>query len=277
VANQPGATDLITAVSNALRRNGVGIRQTASPPASANGRQLSATIERQRKELQELQRSHDELTRKVDALEKRSKSLLGALDQLKDLPLQRLALQSQVQAARIQQVTGVVSNIQAAAFGETGKVFTRNNLVLAGNQLFWIFLDPVLRRFGVISGTSPSIVTWLAPVGSLLTGQLALANQQHVRFISGVATVTPGTVTFDILRDRIADGFWEEFQRRTDVAVTAVVLGQARLVAFAEVRQGVLRVGVTLPDVDPLLSPPAPPPVQPVRVAWIVDTGVASG
>jgi hypothetical protein len=41
----------------------------------------------------------------------------------------------------------------------------------------------------------------MAPVGSLLTGQLALANQQHVRFISGVAIVKPSTVTFDILRD----------------------------------------------------------------------------
>jgi hypothetical protein len=274
VADQSGATDLVTAVSNALGRSGDAIRQTASPPAAANARQLSATIERQRQKLQQLQRSHDDLAQKVEALEKRSKSLSGVLDQLKDLPQQRLALQSHVQAARMQQVSGVVSNVQAAAFGEKGSVFTRNNLLLAGNQLFWVFLDPVLRRFGVISGTAPSIVTWLAPVGSLLTGQLALANQQHVRFISGVSTVTEGTVTVEVLRARIADGFYEEFQRRTDIAVTAATLDEAPFVAFGSVRQGVLRLGVTRTEIE-VFSPPAPP--KPVRVAWIVDTGVGSG
>jgi len=278
VADQSGVTDLVTGVSNALARSGDALRQTASP-AAANARQLSATIERQRQKLQQLQRSHDDLAQKVEALEKRSKSLSGALDQLKELPQQRLALQSHVQAARMQQVSGVVSNVQAAAFGEKGSVFTRNNLLLAGNQLFWVFLDPVLRRFGVISGTAPSIVTWLAPVGSLLTGQLALANQQHVRFVSGVSTVTEGTVTVEILRDRIADGFYEEFQRRTDIAVTAVVLDEASFVAFASVRQGVLRLGVTRAGIDDvgLLSPPAQPAPQLVRVAWIVDTGVGGG
>ena len=217
-----------------------------------------------------LQRSHDDLAQKVEALEKRSKSLSGVLDQLKELPQQRLALQSHVQAARMQQVSGVVSNVQAAAFGEKGSVFTRNNLLLAGNQLFWVFLDPVLRRFGVISGTAPSIVTWLAPVGSLLTGQLALANQQHVRFISGVSTVTEGTVTVETLRDRIADGFYEEFQRRTDIAVTAVALDEAPFVAFASVRQGVLRLGVTRAGIDDVGIPLSRPQLSLPRnsCAW---------
>jgi hypothetical protein len=284
VAERSEATDLITAVSNALKRNGSDARQQA--PVSANERQLSETIERQRKELRQLRQSHDDLTKKVEALEKRTKSLLGVLDQLNELPQQRQALQSQVSSARIQQVAGVVGNVQAAAFGDAGSIFTRNNLFLAGNQLFWIFLDPVLRRLGVISGTSPSIITWLAPVGSLVTGQIALSNQQHVRFISGVATVTPPKVTFDVLRDRVADGFYKEFQRRTDIAVTAVVLDNAPFVPFAEVREGVLRVGVTPLDV-PVPSPPdddvivvslkaASGPAT-VRVAWVVDTGAGRG
>ena len=155
--------------------------------------------------------------------------------------------------------------------------------------------DPALRRLGLISGTAPSIVTWLAPVGSLLTGQAVLANQQHVRFISGVSTVTPPTVTLEVLRGRIAGGFYEEFRRRTDIAVTAVVLDQAQFVPFASVRDGVLRVGVNPippPPVVPsplsgggggpfVLSisvPPAPQPApQTVRVAWVVDTGVVGG
>lgn len=285
MAERPEATDLITAVSNAFKRNGLDARPPAAPATSADHRQLLDTIERQRKALRQLRESHEDLTKKVEALEKRTKSLLGVFDQLNALPEQRQALESQVSSARIQQVAGVIGNVQAAAFGDAGSIFTRNNLFLAGNQLFWIFLDPVLRRLGMISGTSPSIITWLAPVGSLVTGQLALANQQHVRFISGVARVTPPNVTFDVLRDRVADGFWKEFQRRTDIAVTAVVLDSAPFVPFAEVREGVLRVGVT-PIGGDVLSPPdngdvvefsAAPAQTTVRVAWVVDTGAGRG
>lgn len=285
MAERPEATDLITAVSNAFKRNGSDSRPPAAPATSADHRQLLDTIERQRKALRQLRESHEDLTKKVEALEKRTKSLLGVFDQLNALPEQRQALESQVSSARIQQVAGVIGNVQAAAFGDAGSIFTRNNLFLAGNQLFWIFLDPVLRRLGMVSGTSPSIITWLAPVGSLVTGQLALANQQHVRFISGVARVTPPNVTFDVLRDRVADGFWKEFQRRTDIAVTAVVLDSAPFVPFAEVREGVLRVGVT-PIGGDVLSPPdngdvvefsAAPAQTTVRVAWVVDTGAGRG
>jgi hypothetical protein len=285
VAERPEATDLIAAVSNAFKRNGSDARPPAAPAISANQRQLLDTIERQRKALRQLRESHEDLTKKVEALEKRTKSLLGVFDQLNALPEQRQALESQVSSARIQQVAGVIGNVQAAAFGDAGSIFTRNNLFLAGNQLFWIFLDPVLRRLGVIGGTSPNIITWLAPVGSLVTGQIALANQQHVRFISGVATVTPPKVTFDVLRDRVADGFYQEFQRRTDIAVTAVVLDNAPFVPFAEVREGVLRVGVT-PIGGDVLSPPdngdvveffAAPAQITVRVAWVVDTGAGRG
>lgn len=247
--------------------------------ASNYQRQLTGTIERQRNQLRHLRRSHAELTKKVEALEKRAKSWRGLLDDLKDLPQQRQALQSQVSSLRVQQATGVVGTVQAAAFGDRGRFFTRNNLLLAGNQLFWLFLDPVLRGFGVISGTSPSVVTWLAPVGTLMTGQLAFADQQHERFVSGVTTVTPGRVAFEGLRNRIADGLFETFQRRTDVPVTAAVLGNVPFIAAADVRQGVLRVSVTeivVQDFD-LSSIPIPSPVQRVRVAWVIDTGVSNG
>ena len=150
MAERPEATDLITAVSNAFKRNGSDARPPAAPATSADHRQLLDTIERQRKALRQLRESHEDLTKKVEALEKRTKSLLGVFDQLNALPEQRQALESQVSSARIQQVAGVIGNVQAAAFGDAGSIFTRNNLFLAGNQLFWIFLDPVLRRLGMI-------------------------------------------------------------------------------------------------------------------------------
>ena len=246
--------------------------------ASNYERQVATTIEKQRQQLRHLRRSHEELTKKVEALEKRAKSWLGVVDDLKELPQQRQALQSQVSSMRFQQVTGVVGNIQAAAFGDSGSFFTRNNLLLAGNQLFWIFLDPMLRRFGVISGTAPSIVSWLAPVGSLVTGQLALADQQHERFVSGVTSVIPGRVSLEGLRDRIADGLFETFQRRTNVPVTAAVLDNARFIAAADVRQGMLRVSVTAIVVQDAAPPSiALPAGQGVRVAWVIDTGVGNG
>src|SRR5262249_19122115 len=105
--------------------------------------------------------------------------------------LQRLqqarALRAQAFRAQVKEVTSVVNTVQATAFGQRGSVFATNNLLLAGNQLFWTFLDPVLQRVGVLDATSATVVAALAPLGTLATGQILLADRQHVRFISGVA------------------------------------------------------------------------------------------
>ncbi len=102
---------------------------------------------------------------------------------------------------QIQHVNSVVNSMQAAAFGEKGSLLTTNNLLLAANQLLWQFIDPLLRGMGFALGPSPSLLTWLSPVGSLLTGQLVVGNRQHVRFISGVVTFD-GTRPFS--RERVA-------------------------------------------------------------------------
>jgi hypothetical protein len=228
-----------------------------------------------RDDFDELQRSHEDLTSRVETLEKRSKNLLGVLDTLKDFPAQQQQIQSYIESAKIQQITNVVGNLQTAAFGDSGSIFTTNNLLLAGNQLFWILLDPLLRRFGVISGSSPSIITWLAPIGSVITGQLTLANRQHVRFVSGVSLVRPGGSTLEVLRSRIADGSWEDFQRRTDVPATAVVLDRPNQRASAEVNDGVLRLAVVSGGATDILL--ATGVKAPVRVAWMIDTGLGRG
>ena len=135
------------------------------------------------------------------------------------LEVQRLALRSQIQSA-----TQVVNTVQAAAYGERGRVFSTNNLLLAGNQLFWSLLDPVLQRAGLLDAASSTLVAALAPIGTLFTGELVLGNRQHVRFISGVSTVpTDGTVVSESLRGRVVEGAWPAFSRRTDVPVTAAL------------------------------------------------------
>ena len=100
--------------------------------------------------LEQLRQSHEELARKVAALEERSNlSVNGLLENLKGLQLR--AFESQVQ-----QVTGVVNSVQATAYGDRGSVLTTNNLLLAGNQLFWTLLDPLLRQLGLTPENEPS-------------------------------------------------------------------------------------------------------------------------
>src|SRR5207249_770977 len=86
--------------------------------------------------------------------------------------------------AQIQNVTNIVNSVQAAAYGQKGSVLATNNLLLAGNQLLWSLIDPVLQRAGVVNATSGTVLAAMAPLGSLLTGQLVFADRQHVRFIS---------------------------------------------------------------------------------------------
>ena len=127
---------------------------------------------------------------------------------------------------QIQNVTNVVNSVQSAAYGQRGSVLATNNLLLAGNQLFWTFLDPLLQTAGITSATSPSFLARLAPLGSLLTGHVALGNRQHVRFISGLAVFDGTTaVALTSLRNRIGSAFWPEFRRRTNIPVTAAFVG----------------------------------------------------
>jgi hypothetical protein len=187
---------------------------------------------------------------------------------------QRQELRALALNARIQSVTNVVNSTQSAAFGQRGSVFATNNLVLAGNQLFWTFLDPFLRSAGIVEGVSPGVFAILAPLGSLLTGQLALGDQQHERFISGIAVFDgTNTVAIESLRAKIASGLWAEFQRRTTIPVTAVPLDPAAVAIRAEVRRGVLVVTILTPRFTALDKSPFPT----VRVAWMVDTGADVG
>jgi hypothetical protein len=201
------------------------------------------------------------LARKVAALEERSNIAVdGLLQNLKGLQAQQTALYAQ-------QANSVVNSMQAAAYGSRGDVLATNNLLIAGNQLLWTFIDPLLRVLGVTSGPLPAAVTMLSPVGSLLTGYVALGNRQHVRFISGIATFRGRrNVVFDTLRDRIADSLWPEFQQRTNVPVTVVPVGNVRVfIVSAAVRDGVLRI-----EVEKRGS-------ETVQIAWMVDTGADVG
>jgi hypothetical protein len=259
-----------------------------------------AVLQRQSDAIESLRQSHAELAKKVATLQAESnRSIVGLLRGIEGLEqklhaakVQERALRAQNALARtrvrrqqrtiesmattsqIHDVTAVVNSVQSAAFGERGSVFATNNLLLAGNQLLWLFLEPLLRGLGFALGPSPSLLTWLAPVGSLLTGQLVLGNRQHVRFVTGVVEFDGKTFEVsDSLEGKVADSFFTELKRRTDVPVTAVPLdpGISPSIIFARVREGVVIVNFSFGG---LISSGTFPSG---RVAWMVDTGVDGG
>jgi hypothetical protein len=243
--------------------------------------------------IRDLRRSHDELAGQVRALQRQANTTLIDLLQgfaaferrFRAVKAQNRVMQVEAQRvkafairrtkelalakvnARVQAFTSAATTMQTAAYGHKGALWHRNNVLLAGNQLLWTFADPLLRKAGILRGPSPGLLTVLAPVGMLLTGHIALGNQQHVRFVSGIAILTAGSrVALESLRHRIASGLWPAFRRRRDVPVTVVSLdGDEDTTYVGVVENGILRItsdnaseGVT-------------------RVAWMVDTGADIG
>jgi len=93
------------------------------------------------------------------------------------------AREARLLAARteIQKVTNIVNSLQAAAYGEKGRLFATNNLLLAANQLFWSFLDPSLQRLGVLGAGSATVLSAFAPLGSLISGAVLVGSRQKSR------------------------------------------------------------------------------------------------
>jgi len=176
-------------------------------------------------------------------------------------------LRAQAFRAQIREVTNVVNTVQATAFGQRGSVFATNNLLLAGNQLFWTFLDPVLQRVGVLDATGATIVAAVAPLGTLVTGQILLGDRQHVRFVTGVASFD-GTnfLVVESLRSKIAPALFPDFQKRTDVPITTQPLDplSRSVTVAAQVVNGSVRITLQV-DLEGALPR--------VRIAWTVDTG----
>jgi hypothetical protein len=250
------------AIDDIRKRLQTVIAATATADDEPTRRPRATTPQQQRDAIEELRRSQEELARKVAALEDRSAlAVKGLLDNLR-------GLKSQALGSSVQQVNSVVNSTQAAAYGQRGSVFATNNLLLAGNQLLWTIMDPLLRAVGV-SPSAAGTVAVLAPVGSLITGHIALGNRQHVRFITGVANFPrrQDVLVVESLRNRVADSFWPAFQQRRDVPVAVVRLPPVDggdgdgFISEARVRNGVLIIRVDKDD-DPAM-----------RVAWTIDLG----
>jgi hypothetical protein len=282
MADFSARADLLLAAADAVRsaRKTRTARPPARPPAPGQA-------------IADLRRSHDELAHKVEALQRQANTTLLDLLQgfsaferrfravkaenramrLDGQAVKALAVRQAKQLAinkineRVQTFTSAATTMQTAAYGQKGAIWQKNNVLLAGNQLLWTFADPLLRKAGFLRGPSPSLLAVLAPAGMLVTGHVALGNQQHIRFISGIATIPANQFSVvEALRNRIADGLWPAFERRTDVPVTVAPLEATGTVIYVGVvRAGLLRITASRTREDD------------TRVAWMVDTGADIG
>lgn len=254
------------------------------PPRS--DRSLEARLARQEAAIDRLVRTHEALGRRVDALQAQSNDALSRLLRaLRALDLrskalvargaeaavaervtrvrvvrQQRALRSALVDARIERVSSVVHATQRAAFGQKGSVFATNNLLLAGNELFWTFVGPALRALGAISASSATVASIIAPAGALATGQIVLGSRQSERFVSGVTTVT-GDEARQSLRPFVAASFFSALERGPDLPVqlTPIDTIDGRL-------SGVVRNGIVIISVEVFELLP-----RGERVAWMVD------
>ena len=264
-----------------------------------------------RVELRELKKSHEELSERVAALQERSEQALkGLLKSMAGMErrvetavtqTQKLLLESRSASAlaasqgeelralaikaSIDKVTAAVNTAQAAAFGQKGSLTAPNNLTLLANQLAWTFLEPLLRGLGIQTGVSPGVVDYLVPLGALFTGQVALSNDQHVRFVTGIAEFDGSRfIVSESLHGRVAESFLPKVRKRTDVAVSLTPLDPVDAVFSARVEDGTLRITAmvpdpTLPTTTLFIGPIVPAGVSAprARVAWMVDLGADVG
>jgi len=267
-----------TATAPARRDDVEMLRRTSA----ANERALLDDIAFQRKVAARLERDHAELAARVESIEKRTdQAVMGVVEGLGQFKKQFAAVgpsdvAALAQAAQLQQVSGVVASVQSAAYGERGSVLSRNNLLLAGNQLAWMFVGPALQRLGIMSGATAQLISTLAPLGTLITGGLTLGRVQHVRFVSGVSEFRGAQRTvIETLRNRIAEADWPEFSKRTDIPVSVMTMSGTPFNGTAVVQDGVLVITVPPPGGGggiPLLLGDFRE-----RVAWMVDTGADGG
>jgi hypothetical protein len=248
--------------------------------------------------LARLEQSQRRLLRRLAALEQQSDlTLLGALRGLAQLEQQVKATQAQARqqrtvlsgtrraqrsglaaltrTTRLQSFNAAVSTLEATAFGNKGAVLDETNLLLASVQWLGGNLEPVLRGLGWAGGSETSVAGWLGPLLGLALVSATVGQRQQERFISGEVTLTQQNlddlvlpvVVFVALRDRIARGTRAEFERRTDIPATAVVVeGPVGVRVEARVSDSVL--GVVALGLAARES---------VRVVWTVDTGAGGG
>ena len=199
-----------------------------------------------------------------------------------------------------------------AAYGRRGTPFASNNLALGALLGVWLVGDKVTD---LLSGTKPpeggvrgtDLWSYVAPAANVMIGWLLFRNQQHERFVDGIADsfgpptiVAPGgpvagglldvvyvyAGTFS-LSDAVAAEHFDDFASYKSVAAVAsigsyswspdVPTAIASAAQFSEVTASVFRGELTLSLSVTVQIQASPPLVWPnvlptLKIAWIVDT-----
>jgi hypothetical protein len=175
------------------------------------------------------------------------------------------------------------------AFGKASDPFARNNLLLTGSLSAWMLGDEIVDRFVVDQGTprkgrkgrkgrkdqgmqawsrGADLWSYLAPAGNAATAWFLFKDQQNVRFLSGITSISisaGGSAPHATVPLDIALKSEEAFKARKNVRVVASLVSATNVIAVtATVREGVLELT--------LIRPSGFGSGGSAEVAWIVDT-----
>src|SRR5262249_43527360 len=136
--------------------------------------------------------------------------------------------------------------------------------------------------------------SYLAPAGNLLAGWWLLGDRQHERFVTGRVTIPPDKFRSSVVppevvyRSRrsirlspfIAPDHFPDFETFTDVPAVATIAsfprtaaGPARIRTLGvRVLNGELKITIEAFAPAPTWGTPAPPLLDSLEVAWMVDT-----
>lgn len=188
-----------------------------------------------------------------------------------------------------------------AAYGQRGRPFGENNVALALSLLIWLVGDEVMDLVFGSEKASPYPLrdtdawSYLAPIGNVLAGWWLLSDRQHERFIASRVAIAPDVFTqtagatefayrctFKIgLSPFVAVEHFPDFVTFKEVPVVATISSIPRntagsLVQVRRLNANVLGGELTI-SIDAVAPNPAGlgaevPRLDPIEVAWIIDT-----
>ena len=151
-----------------------------------------------------------------------------------------------------------------AAYGEKGNPLAKNNLILTGSLIGWLFGDELLGTVAGKSGalkTGANVLSYVAPFGNAATAYYFLDGKQHERFIAGTNAFAIGQPTLRVqLEGQVGKDSIDDFKKDSHTVVATSIAGDAVAVRASVGTDGILTLTL------------AAPAVAATTVAWMVDT-----
>ncbi len=151
-----------------------------------------------------------------------------------------------------------------AAYGEKGDPLAKNNLILTGSLVGWLFSDELLGYVAGKSGalrTGANVLSYVAPFGNMATAYYFLNGKQHERFVAGTNVIAVGQTAVKVKLDsQVGKDALEQFKKDAHTVAATSVGGDKVAVQAAIDGDGTLTLTL------------AAAAVAATPVAWMVDT-----